>query len=136
MRIRYRFPSLHGSAVSGPSTAAVVTGPPSDDTTAPVPPNRLRVIVDCNTGDESYELQGAADDTSPLEAIQYQAIRFDIRTGRFYVDPAGYDIPRTGSLQSPIIGPDNRIRLRAVDEAGNRSGTVELQRGEEEFENC
>jgi hypothetical protein len=136
VRIRYRFASLHGSAVSEPSNAAVVDGPPSGDTTPPVPPDRVRVIVDCRNGNESYELLGASDDTSPLFAIQYQAIRSDIRTGRLYVDPAGYDVPRTGSLQPPLIGPDNRIRLRAVDEAGNRSQTVEPLRGEEEFENC
>lgn len=136
VRIRYRFPTLQGFAVSEPSNSAVVDGPPSGDTTPPVPPDRVRVIVDCRDGSESYELLGASDHTSPLVAIQYQAIRFDIRTGRLFVDPAGYDVPRTGSLQSPLIGPDNRIRLRAVDEAGNRSETVELLRGEEEFENC
>jgi hypothetical protein len=136
VRIRNRHPTLHGFAVSEPSNAAVVDGPPSDDTTPPVPPNRLRVIVDCSNGDESYELLGATDDTSPLNAIRYQAIRFDTRTGRHFVDPAGYDVPRTGSLQSPLFVLGHRITLRAVDEAGNRSEIVELFRGEEEFVNC
>ena len=136
VRIRYRFPTLHGSAVSEPSNAAVVDGPPSDDTTAPVPPDRVRIIVDCRNGDELYELQGASDDTSPLDAIQYQAIRFDTRTGQHFVDPAGYDVPRTGPLQGPLFVAGHRITLRAVDEAGNRSEIVELLRGEEEFENC
>ena len=136
VRLRYRFPTLHGFAVSEPSNAAVVAGPPSDDTTPPAPPDRVRAIVDCSNGDESYELVGASDDTSPLEAIQYQAIRFDTRTGRHFVEPAGYDVPRTGPLQGPLFVPGFRITLRAVDEAGNRSEIVELFRGEEEFVNC
>jgi hypothetical protein len=136
VRIRYRFPTLHGFAVSEPSNAAVVHGPPSDDNTPPVPPGRVLVIVDCSKDDETYELQGASDDTSPLAAIQYEVIRFDTRIGQHFVDPAGYDVPRTGPLQGPLFVAGFRITLRAVDEAGNRSETVELLRGEEEFENC
>lgn len=135
VRIRYRY-TVYGAAVSEPSNTAVVDGPASSDVTAPVPPNRVRVIVDCSNGNESYELQGASDDTSALAAIQYQATRFDTRTGRHYVEPTGYDIPRTGPLQAPLFEPGHRITLRAVDEAGNRSEIVELLRGEEEFVNC
>ena len=114
----------------------MVAGPPSDDNTPPVPPGRVLVIVDCSKDDETYELQGASDDTSPLAAIQYEVIRFDTRIGQHFVDPAGYDVPRTGPLQGPLFVAGFRITLRAVDEAGNRSEIVELLRGEEEFENC
>lgn len=136
VRVRYRHPTLNGFAVSEPSNAAVVDGPPSDDATPPTPPDRVHVVVDCRDGDESYELRGATDDVSPLDAIQYQATRFDTRTGQPFVDPAGYDVPRSGPLQGPLFAPGHRITVRAVDEAGNRSEIVQLMRGAEEFLNC
>jgi hypothetical protein len=137
VRVRYRYAGLPaGSALSPPSNPVHVTGASSSDTTPPQAPNRLRNIVDCTTGAQDYVLEGASDDTSPLDSIRYQGIRFDSRTNSFYVNPDGFDEPRTGSLHTPLVGLDNRFRLRAVDEAGNRSAIVELPLGPEEFVGC
>jgi hypothetical protein len=138
VRVRYRYgaPPM-GSAVSPPSNPVEVTRAASADTVAPEPPDRLRNIVDCTTGSQDYALEGASDDTSPLESLRYQGVRFDSRTNSFYVNPDGFDEPRTGSLTgTPLVGLDHRFRLRAVDEAGNRSEIVELPLGEEEFIGC
>lgn len=135
VRARYRF---HGSALSPPSNPAVVTGPVSDDSTPPDPPSRLRNIVDCNTGEHDYILEGASDDTSSLDSIRYQRIRTDLRTGMSYVLPGSFDLPRSGSLRllSPFPPWGQGLPFRAVDEVGNRSEIVELPLEEEEFVGC
>lgn len=118
VRVRYNNPYMFGPGVSAPSNPATVTAPPSGDTTPPNPPTTLRLVVDCDTGAYRHEFLGANDDTSPLEAIQFQSFGYDGRTDQIYV--ARYDVPRTGVLSFDPSG-----RFRVVDEAGNLSEIVE-----------
>lgn len=128
VRMRYHRQDLYGEGVSAPSNPATVNVPSADDTTPPTPPDHFFVVFHCATNQESYELRGASDDTSPPEQIQYEAIRLDWRQSGdpIYVPPDGYDVPRTGVLPHPHINRYFGGQFRAVDEAGNRSEVVDV----------
>ena len=108
-------------ASGGPaSDPAVVTMPPSPDTTSPTTPlARLGFDEACQSVIVEF-FEESADDTTPAAEIRYEALGLDPVSGEFFV--ADYDMQRGSGVE--LLDPR---AIRAVDAAGNRSGIDELE---------
>jgi hypothetical protein len=108
-------------ASGGPaSDPAVVTMPPSSDTTRPTTPvARLGFDEACESVIVEF-FEESTDDTTPAAEIRYEALGLDPISGEFFV--ADYDMQRGSGVE--LLDPR---AIRAVDAAGNRSGIDELE---------
>jgi len=101
------------------SDPAVVTVSPSQDTTPPTTPKaNIGFDEECMSLVVEFD-EDSTDDTTPASEIRYEALGFDPISGELFV--VAYDISSAG----PMENFDPRA-IRAVDEAGNRSGVDPL----------
>ena len=102
------------------SEPAVISVPPSGDTSPPTTPAaHVGFDEECLSLVVEFD-EESTDDTTPASEIRYEALRFDAISREFFV--VTYDISTAG----PMENFDPRA-IRAVDEAGNRSGIDELE---------
>lgn len=114
--------AVHHSGWIDPSITdpVTVTIPPSNDTTAPTAPGWVWTDgppLDCGESPEMpmYEIvDESTDDVTHPSEIRYEGLTPHPLTGELYV--FDHDLPLTGP-----VAPE---RIRAVDEAGNRSEAV------------
>ena len=102
------------------SDPAVVTVPPSQDTTPPTTPKaNIGFDEECLSLVVEFD-EESTDDTTAASEIRYEALGFDPISRELFV--VAYDISSAG----PMENFDPRA-IRAVDEAGNRSGVDPLE---------
>lgn len=127
VRARFTHPHTFGNGVSTDSAPVSVAVPSSGDSTPPAAPAVTEFNDACVFFDFIYSIEPSSDNVTPRPEINYEMLVRDTRTGDWFVPPERYDVPLEGRGQPSVFA------VRAVDEAGNRSGLSSPKPAEDRF---